>query len=295
MTVTVEDAFNDLVSRLRASRTEVTSAASHRQSIKSKLEQVFGMTAFFRSGSFGNGTNVSGHSDVDYFAVIPRENLKQDSSATLAAVAASLRERFPLTTNIRVNGPAVQIPFGLDGAEHTEVIPVDATGTTKLGFRQFDMPDGDGGWMFSAPESHNAYVKNADDRLEGRVRQLVRLLKAWKWYRSVPIRSFYLEMFVTRYAWNEASIIYDIDVRNVLRSLVDHGLPAILDPRFPQDGRYLDPCSTAIQHADAYNKANTAFEWADEAVSFRLEDRTAAAFNRWDLVFNYAFPSYTGL
>lgn len=89
---------------------------------------------------------------MDYFAVIPRVNLKQQSSLTLSKVAEAMRDRFPLTINIRVNGPAVQIPFGLDGAEHTEVIPVDATGTTLLGFRQFDMPDGMGGWMFSASE-----------------------------------------------------------------------------------------------------------------------------------------------
>ena len=231
---------------------------------------------------------------MDYFAVIPRANLKKDSGRTLAEIATAMRQRFPTTPGIRINGPAVQIPFGLDGAEHTEIIPVDATGTTSLGFRMFDMPDGEGGWMFSAPESHNAYVRDMDDRLYGKVRQLVRLVKAWRSLRNVPIRSFYLEMYVTRYANYEAAIIYDLDVKTILQRLAAERLPSIIDPRFPNDGRYLEPCSTSLLHADALGKLDRAASWAADAVSYKFAGKTAAAFDRWDLVFNYVFPSYTG-
>ena len=294
MPVTIEAAFLELINKLRSSRTEIGAAASHRQSIKTKLEQVFGMAAFFRSGSFGNGTNVSGYSDVDYFAVIPTANLKADSSVTLSQIASALRERFPTTPNIRANGPAVQVPFGLDGAEHTEIVPVDATGITKLGYRQFDMPDENGGWMFSAPESHNAYVEHHDDRLQGRLRQLIRLVKAWRSLRNAPIRSFYLEMYVTRYAAAETTIIYDLDVRSVLQRLAGEGLPAIIDPRFPDDRKFLHPCSTANNHADALAKLITSAQWAQDAVEHRLGGRDHSAFERWALVYNYTFPAYTG-
>jgi hypothetical protein len=258
------------------------------------LEQSFGMTAFFRSGSYGNGTNVSGYSDVDYFAVIPAANLHQDSSVSLSRIAAALRERFPTTSNIRVNGPAVQLPFGLDGAQHTEIIPVDARGTTKLGFREFEMPDGTGGWMFSAPESHNAWVVEIDGNFNGRLRRLIRLLKFWRSVRSVPIRSFYLEMYAAAYASSETVIVYEIDIKTVLQKLSAEGLPSIIDPRFPGDGRYLEPCSTAISHADALNKVTTAAGWAYEAVDHNHNGRFASAFGRWDMIYNYAFPTYEG-
>lgn len=170
----------------------------------------------FRTGSFGSGTNVRRCSDVDYFAVIPTANLKQDSRTTLARVADSLRSRFSFTPNIRVNAPGVQVPFGDDGAETVKIIPVDETGNTQLGFRQFDMPDGAGGWKFSAPESHKAYVDSIDRKLNGRVKPLIRLVKAWKFFRNVPIRSFYLEMRGAANADNDSSIIFDLDVKNVL-------------------------------------------------------------------------------
>lgn len=294
MPLTVEKAFDDLIANLRSSRAEIFNAAGHRASIKAKLEQSFSMTAFFRTGSFGNGTNISGYSDVDYFAVIPTANLKADSSVTLSSIAAALRERFPLTSNIRVNGPAVQVPFGLDGAEHTEIVPVDATGTTVLGFRQFDMPDGRGGWMFSAPESHNDFVNGIDKGLSGKPHQLVRLLKAWRSYRGAAIKSFYLEMYVTQYAQSESAIVYDIDVRNVLQRLSAEGLPSIIDPRFPGDGRYLEPCQTSIQHLDALAKVQRAAGWAEDALRLKYDGQISAAFDKWNLVYNYYFPSFSG-
>lgn len=284
-------AFSEFIDGLRATPTETMAAASHRASISAKLKEAFGMTAFFRTGSFGNGTNVSGYSDVDYFAVIPTESLKANSQTTLSQVAACLRERFPTTSNVRVNSPGVQIPFGLDGAEHTEIIPVDATGTTKLGFRQFDMPDGSGGWMFSAPESHNAFVRYHDKRLGDKLRPLIRCLKAWKFYRNVPIRSFYLEMFTTACMINESAIVYSIDIRTVLSRLVDCGAATIIDPRFSD--QTITSCSTETQRQDIIAKASSAAAWAAEARDLENANLLPRAFEKWDLVFNYNFPSYT--
>ncbi|WP_151447100.1 nucleotidyltransferase domain-containing protein [Lacisediminimonas profundi] len=294
MAVTVEAAFNELLNRLRASRAEAAIAASHRESIRLKLERSFGMTQFFRSGSFGNGTNLSGISDVDYFAVIPPENLNADSSATLAAIAASLRERFPFTVGIRVNSPAVQVPFGLDGAEMTEIVPVLSTGTTVLGFRQFEMPDCNGGWMFSAPESHNAYVQKIDTRLNGRVKPLIRFLKAWKAYRNVDIRSFYLEMRAAAYADNEQTIVYDIDLKRLFDTMLNDGLADFPDPRFPNDGFMISACTTPFQRVGALTALQRAKDWSDEAFSFRIAGQHERAFGRWDLIFNWNFPVFTG-
>lgn len=290
----VESAFKELLDKLRSSRTELSSAASHRASIEAKLRESFGLTSFFRTGSVGNGTSISGHSDVDYFAVIPRGSLLQDSSITLERVASALRERFPLTPNIRVDSPGVQVPFGLDGAEHTEVVPVDETGATILGFRQFDMPDGNGGWRFSAPESHNAYVSTIDQRLGGKVKPLIRFLKAWRCFRNVRIRSFFLEIFAAKYADTESSIIYDIDVSLLLQRLAASCLWDLPDPRFPNDGLSISPCSSEGARIDALDKLQRASSWAAEAVQFRQNGRVSQAFDRWALVFNYEFPIYTG-
>lgn len=288
----VSEAFEQFARNLRATPAETAAAASHRASVEAKLKQSFGMTAFFRSGSFGNGTNVTGYSDVDYFAVIPTSNLKTNSAITLSEVANALRERFPTTPNIRVNSPGVQVPFGFDGSEYTEIIPVDATGTTLLGFRQFDMPDGNGGWKFSAPESHKAFVDEENNRLGGNLKPLIRCIKAWNFYRNAGIRSFYLEMFVTAQMQKEPAIVYSIDIPNVLEALASHGIHAITDPRFTKMTT-LPGCSSEAKRLEALGKVNNAATWARQARSAELAGRLAEAFQRWDLVFDYRFPTLT--
>ena len=64
--------------------------------------------------------------------------------------------------------------------------------------------------MKSSPKAHTDYVKQEDERLKGKLKPLIRLLKAWKFYNNVPIRSFYLELRAAKYAESEKSIVYDI-------------------------------------------------------------------------------------
>jgi hypothetical protein len=229
---------------------------------------------------------------VDYFAVIPTANLKQESGKTLAAVAESMRARFPNTDGIRVSTPGVLIPFGDEGAEAVEIVPVDQTGLTKLGFRQFDIPDGSGGWKFSAPESHKAYVDRIDTRLGGKVKQLIRLLKAWKFYRKAPIKSFYLELRVAAYAETEQAIIYDIDIKNVMTAMWNDQLAEIYDPRFPDDGFLISATNGPSSKAEALSKLASATKWSQQAVLDNAENRSGAAISRWNLVYDDAFPSF---
>ena len=275
--------------RLSVQPAETAAAASHRASIKQKLESCYGTIGFFRSGSFGNSTSISGYSDVDYFVVIERRRLTTDSSKVLADVAALLRERFP-RTDVRVDKPGVRLPFGPDGEELTEIIPVYTTGQTKLGFRQFDMPNGSGGWMFAAPESHNAYVTDTDKALYGQVKPLIRLVKAWKYLHDIKIRSFYLEMFVTQYAASEESIVFDIDLARIFKRLKDEMLPDINDPRFPDDGIKLEPCKTAAQWIDAYGWVDKAAETAAAARVAELNGDTQTSYQLWDRLFSWKLP-----
>jgi hypothetical protein len=292
MPLTVEDAFNEFLPTLTTSQRETESAASHRASVEARLKTDFGLTTMFRTGSFGAGTNVRGYSDVDYFAVIPTANLKANSSSTLAKVAEAMRNRFPLTPNIRVSGPGVQIPFGDEGAERVEIIPVDDTGKTQLGFRQFDMPDELGGWKFSAPESHKAYVDQIDTKLSGKLKPLIRLAKAWKFYRNVPIRSFYLEMRVADLMDSETVIVYEIDLKNILNTLWKDQLADVRDPRFPNSNFILSACSSLSSRTDALSKLSNAATWSEQAMTEKHANRPGAAIAKWNLVYADRFPKF---
>src|SRR5262249_17834188 len=95
------------------------------------------------------------------------------------------------------------------------------------------------------------------------------------------------------YAEAESSIVFDIDLKRLFNLLLSGGLRDFPDPRFPSDGYLLKACNTELQRQDALSKLANAARWASEAVEHRLADRTVSAFNRWNLIFNYHFPSYS--
>ena len=107
----IEEGFRDFHSKLTATATETAITKKHRSSISACLEKNYSMYSFFRSGSFGNGTNISGYSDVDYFAVIPAEKLNDSSNYTLLKIKKTLSNRFP-NTGVCVRTPTIKVPFG---------------------------------------------------------------------------------------------------------------------------------------------------------------------------------------
>jgi hypothetical protein len=285
---TIEQGFADFRNKVKASAAEVSATVSHRASIKASLENKFGLRRFTRIGSFGNGTNISGYSDVDYLACLPTESLKQSSTYTLSLVKDALNTRFP-NTGVHVNTPAVACPFGTYKSQHTEIVVVDYI-KEKNGYKIYEMADGNGGWMEICPDAHNLYVDAVDKKHSGKVKPLIQFIKAWKFYRSVPISSFYLEMRVAKYADGEAAIIYDIDITRILEMLRDCELPNMQDPT--SMAGYIYPCKTEALKQDALSKLRIAASRAEKARNSTLNHNIKEAFDWWRLLYNDKFPTY---
>lgn len=285
---TIDEGFKDFLVKLTPSTSETASAKSHRSSIESCLKNNFGMTRFFRTGSFGNGTSISGYSDVDYFAEIPSKNLKQNSSSTLTMVRNVLDIRFP-NTGVRVTCPTVLVPFGYNKKDYTEVAPCDHR-TTDHGFKIYDIADGNGGWLKSSPDAHNAYVRSIDSKHNGKVKKLIRYIKAWKFYQNVPISSFYLELRIAKYCDDESSILYHYDIKIVLSNLLSSNLAKMNDPLGISGA--ISPCNTQAQYDDAISKLNTAARRAENALAAIKNDDVKNAFSWYSLLYDGNFTNY---
>ena len=290
-TRTVNQGFIDFLTRLTPTIGESDAAKTHRASIKACLEDNFGMTRFFRTGSFGNGTSISGYSDVDYFAQIPSENLNTNSTTTLRKVRNALDKRFP-ETGVHISCPAVVVPFGTDDKESTEVTPADYVGVTSDDdeYKVYEIPDCSDEWMRSSPDAHNAYVRGVDEDLNKKVKPLIRFIKAWKYYRNVPVSSFYLELRVTKYAEGESTIVYAKDVKRVFSYLDRIDLRDMQDPM--NISGYISACSTDAKLEDAKSKLSTALSRAEKACDAEDNDDTETAFDWWNLLYASKFPSY---
>lgn len=284
----IKKGFDDFHNKIKTSAVETTAAKSHRSSIESCLKSNFGIKRFTRIGSFGNGTNINGYSDVDYLASIPTSELTQTSTASLSKVKNALNYRFS-STNVRVSAPAVVCPFGTYKSEDTEVVVADYI-RDQNGFKVYEIADGKGGWMEVSPDAHNDYVAKVNKKHNGKVKPLIRFMKAWKYYRDVPIKSFYLEMRVAKYADGESCIIYDIDMRQILSMLVNNDIAAIRDPMGMAGNIY--PCDTVALKNNALSKLKTAAVRADKAREAESKGDTKTAFDWWCLLYNDKFPTY---
>jgi hypothetical protein len=286
----VAEGFRDFLPKLTPSSLESAASTSHRTSIEACLKNNFTLIRLFRTGSFGNGTSISGFSDVDYFASLRGEGLLANSASTLQLVRNALDTRFPYT-GVRVNCPAVMVPFGSYTSETTEVVPADCVqprGSQK--YLVYDIPDCAGGWMRASPDAHNDYVRTIDNSLGARVKPLIRFIRAWKFYRQVPLSSFYLELRVAKYAEGEQSISYEHDVLRVLRVLYNNNLAAMQDPMGISG--LIQPCKTALMLDDARSKLLTSFTRAEKAFAASQRGDAREAFEYWRLLYNNAFPGY---
>ena len=286
---TAEQGFRDFLPKLTPTSTETAAAKSHRASIEACLENNFRISRFFRVGSFGNGTSIRGYSDVDYFASIPAEKLPQNSDSALYKVWESLDTRFT-TSTVGIRKPAVVVPFGTDGSESTDIVPAKLHSVEKDQL-VYKIPDGEGGWMSSSPDAHNDYVDDVNTKLSNKVKPLIRFIKAWKFFKNVPIYSFYLEMAVAKYAANESVILYSIDVNAILSRLWNNQLSALQDPLGITG--YIHPCFSEAKKEEALSKLVTAHVRAEKAREAETKGDIKEAYEWWDKLYGGHFPAYS--
>lgn len=290
---TINEGFRDFLTSLTPSDVETIAAKSHRNSIKECLSTNFTLTHFFRSGSFGNGTSIRGYSDTDYFAVIDPHDLDNDSTSSLITIRDILAKRFS-TTTVQRNCPAISLDFD-NGAERTEITPAFFIRTEKpnrtTSIDVYGMPNcNNSKWMESIPDAHTEYVRKIDYQYDNKVKPLIRFIKAWKFYNDVPIRSFYLEMRIAKFALDQEYIEYEIDILCALRYLRNSALAPMHDPL--EISHMIGANSTENNRLISISKLNTAISYAEKSIEAKKNGDIKEAFEQWNYLFYGNFPSY---
>jgi hypothetical protein len=289
VTRTVAEAFDIFLARLTPTKAQRESGASHRATVNAALEAKLTVRNFFETGSFSHGTGVRGHSDID--ALVSLGETKPESSYTaLNWVKGVLSDRFPLTT-VKIRRPAVVVEFG-GGYETWEVIPGFLTTRGGPGQLVYDIPGPSTGaaYIDSAPNEHLTYVNECNKQPDkGDAKELARLIKAWKYFRNVPISSFYLEMRCAQHVATQTRYVHIYDVCQVLEKLESHELAPMNDPS-GATGR-IHACSSDATREDALSKLSTAAARARKALDAYKDEKSGTAFDYLDLLFAGEFPA----
>lgn len=284
--MTIATAFSDFLVKLTPSEVETEKARSHRESIYNCLSKNYTVENFFRTGSFGNGTSISGFSDVDYFLVVPTKELKKNSYSSLNTLCKILSERFP-ETDVEISIPAVCLPFGTDDWETTEITIADLVRESN-GIKVYDIPNFSSGWMRSSPTSLREFINKVDEQHNGKLKPLIRYIKAWKYYNSAPISSFYLELFITRYAQSEETIVYTIDIKEVIQRLINSNLEPIEDPLGISSNK-IEACSNRDDLNTAFRMLTRDLTYCERALEHERQEQESNAIAEWDKFYNGQF------
>jgi len=270
--------LNELNGYFTPSSTEFDAAKAHRLSIESRLEASLGIYRMFEIGSLRHGTGVWLRSDADYLASL-KGTKPQSSSSMLERVRAALAARFP-TTPITVRRPAVVCNFS---GGVVEIVPGYVADTADGGPGYWIAAPG-GDWMKTYPEAHNSYVNGVNRKHNGAAKQLARLLKVWKYERSVPVSSCYLEMRAAKHMDGQSAYIPVWDLYMVLDDLETYSLAAMNDPTGL--GARFTACSSDATKRDAMSKLSTAVGRARRAKDYYSDGDHAGSVAQLKLVFD---------
>lgn len=287
--LSVDQGFEEFLNRLVPTDAQRTAGQKHRSTVKSALESKLDVLNFFETGSFSHGTGIRYRSDIDALVSLGADKPEKSYTA-LTWVKNALEARFP-STPVKIRRPAVVVEFA-SGYETWEVIPGFLTGRGGVNQRVYDIPSAvsGGGWIDSAPKEHLSYVNECNKTpSKGRAKSLARLIKAWKYYRDVPISSFYLEMRCAQHVATQKTYIHIWDVCQVLEKLDSHQLAAMNDPMAASSRIF--PCSSDSSRVDALSKLSTAAGRARKALDAYQAEKFNDAFHYLDLLFGGQFPA----
>jgi hypothetical protein len=208
-------------------------------------------------------------------------------------VKEAIKLTFTTTEGITVKSPSVKIPFGKYTSETMEITPCYFDGFVEpknKKYPKYMIPNSDGDWMVSCPTAHNDYVNRHNKRLKkGKLKHLIQLVKAWKYYNDVPISSFYLELRITKFAENKTNIEFNIDLFRVLKHLLTIDLASIHDPMGVSG--LISSSSSNIKKQEAVSELQTAVSIAYQALIAQRDGKIDDAFHWWQMLFNGKFPA----
>lgn len=138
--------------------------------------------------------------------------------------------------------------------------------------------------MKTHPKDHNAYVNDVNKKHSGGAKKLARLAKVWKYKRSVPVSSCYLEVRAAKYADGESSWSMPIDLHMFLRHVQTVALAAMNDPTGL--GSRFTACSSDSNRQDALSKLGTAVSRAAKAREHNKDGKNVEAVAQLKLLFN---------
>ena len=246
----------------------------------------------FYAGSVGRNTANKGVSDIDMIMELPTEAYWQynrytnnGQSAFLQAIKNSIMKTYS-STDLKGDGQVVVVKFS-DGIVF-EVVPAFLN-SDKTTYTHADSNNG-GSWKTMNPKAEIKAIKEGDGITNDNLHQLCRMMRSWKSYCNVPIKSCLLDTlayrFLTSYKYKDKSYLYyDFMSRDFFLYLSN------IDKS--QNYWQMIGSKNHIYNYDNFQtKAKKAYDRAVEAITYDNQRFESSAKSKWREIFGSNFPLF---
>ncbi len=240
----------------------------------------------FLIGSWGKDTAIPPPRDVDLYFLLPphvyprfQGYLWNRQSALLQEVKEVIAETYP-DTDMRGDGQVIVVRFE---SYNVEVVP--AFELTNGHYWICNTHDG-GSYKETAPWAEVNHIETIDKTNNRNLRPLIRILKGWQAWCSVPIKSFELEMlaadFIGQSPWRFYDFFwFDWITRDFFAYLYHKANSFVIVP-----GTF-----EMIYLGNAWrSRAETAYWRAEKACRYEHVNQVGAVGDEWQKIFGIQIP-----
>lgn len=290
--MTITESFFGILARCDFTDADVAALATHRREVETRLKNSMAISKIEVVGSYARGSAIRQTSDIDLLVVLRNTEWqwggsRVSSSTLLNNVRGQIAERHP-NTSVGRDGQAIVVAFS-DG-HSIDVVPSGWIRAQTDGWPLYIIPDGAGGWRETAPDSHGRHLSAADARTGGKLKNVARIFKYWKWCRAdpVPISSFHVELLMASEQLCGVGRSYSECVATLLQRLTQRECRALQDPLGISG--LIAACTTDAKRALALRSVAASADRAVQAVNAERSGNVTEARRLWNIVFNDRFP-----
>lgn len=175
-----------------------------------------------------------------------------------------------------------------------DIVPCFFTNPDNDGRSYYLIPDGKGNWKKTNPVIDYERVKKINQKHNGKVLNVIRIMKYWNRRAAIPnIGSYFFEcMLLDYYSSKESCSEYiDLEVKDVFHHICTAIYDTIADPKLIQGNLNL---LSIDEKAKISGKAYTDWIKAEEAWKMERVGDQKSAVRLWKEIFGNDFPDFTG-
>lgn len=239
-------------------------------------------------GSYGRDTEIY-TSDIDMLVQLPYDTYEKFNKYSVNGQSALLQEvknvlaKTYSVTNLKGDGQIINLPFQ-DGINF-EVLP---TFINKDGSYTYPNSNNGGSWKTTDPKAEISAIKDMNDKCNGNLKPLCRMMRAWKDKCSVDISGILIDILAHRFisSWKERDksyMYYDWMSRDFFKYLSEQDTKQTTWQAMGSS-RYIYHSGSFVYKAKiAYNTAVVAIE--------KESDFPTTAKSKWREIYGYKFPA----